>query len=441
MSLDSQVPERRPLTQVQELVEYFKAAERRDQLLVGLEHEKLIFEQGRTEPVAYAPTPGIGALMEGFASFGFSKVRERDDLPVIAMTRGPETLSLEPGGQFELSGSPFATVQAGLAENQAHVNALRQIASPLGLRAVGLGYRPYASLDAMPWMPKRRYGVMRHSLGARGAMAHRMMLMTATAQVSLDWTSEVDCARKMTVSARATPIVVALFANSPIVEGRTSDYLTFRSHVWGDVDAARCGYFPQMLSGQFTYADYVNWALDAPLLFLRRNDEYLTPSMTFRQLLRDGFEGKPAHFGDWVDHTSTLFPEVRLKKILEIRAADSGSVAMSGALGALMRGLLYVDASLDAALALLPPQSFDTHRNWHAAVQKQALDAEAYGRKTGHLARELLAIARQGLRTLGDGDEALLAPLDHIVERGTPNAALVLEAFSRGGDWLSQFEL
>ncbi len=441
MSLDSQSPELQPLTEINQLTDWLAAAAQPEPKLIGLEHEKLMFPVGSQAPVPYLGAAGIGALMASFGRFGFQEIRERSDLPIIAMARGTETLSLEPGGQFELSGRPYPTVTEAQDENRRHALELKTAAKALGLRAVTLGYRPYGTLEQMPWMPKSRYRIMRETLGARGTMAHHMMLMTATGQTSLDWKNEADCTRKMTVSARVSPVLVALFANSPIVNGQVSGFLSFRSHVWDDVDRARCGYFPAMLDGTFSYRAYVDWAVEAPLLFLRRQGEYLTPSMTFRQLMRDGFLGQPATIGDWVDHASTLFPEVRLKRVLEIRAADGNSVEMTGALGALMRGLLYSEEALDACLSLLPSRPFADHLAWHQQTQKVALKAELAGVSTLTLAREVVAIAQASLLRMGDGDERLLAPLQEIVERGSPNAQNVLEAFSRGGDWLSAFEI
>ncbi|MBL8957896.1 MAG: glutamate--cysteine ligase, partial [Myxococcaceae bacterium] len=340
MSLDAKQSEARAVTTVDDLVGYFRAAEKKaGDRLIGLEHEKLIYPKGGAVPPAY--TSGIERVLAGFAAHGWKEHREAEGLPVIAMTRGNATLSLEPGGQFELSGSAVKTARAAQDENLKHAAELKAVLQPLGLRAVTLGYRPFERIADMPWMPKTRYRVMRETLGARGTLAHDMMLMTATGQVSLDWADEAECAEMMSLSARVSPLLVALYANSPLKVGRETGFLSYRSHVWGDVDPARCGYLPSMFDGSFSYRAYVEWALDAPLLFLRRRGEYLGPRMTFRQLLADGFEGKPALYDDWVDHLSTLFPEVRIKRVMEIRSADCCSVAMTGALVALLRGLLY----------------------------------------------------------------------------------------------------
>lgn len=432
MSLDAKQTEQRPIVSKAELVQFLRDAERpHGELLLGLEHERLIFPKDGYAPVPYEGASGIGALLEGFRQFGFTEHREGPGLPVIAMQRGTETLSLEPGGQFELSGSPYRTAREAHDENLRHLAELKQVAADLGLRAVGLGYRPFFELSQMPWMPKSRYTVMRQSLGRRGSHAHDMMLMTATGQVSLDWRDEADCVRKVAAAVRVSPILVALYANSPLAQGRPSGFMSFRSRVWNDVDPARCGYPEAMLDGSFSYDAYVEWALDAPMLFLRREGRYLDPKLTFRQYLAQGFEGARATHSDWVDHLSTLFPEVRLKKIVEIRAADANDAEMTGALAALMRGLLYDERARDDATRLLPKLSPNDHRALHRAAQQDGLEAKVGAGTLAHYARELVAIARRGLSQLSGDDGPLLDVLDEVARGGRSPARAVLEHFER----------
>lgn len=445
MSLDAKQTEHRPIANKAELVQFLRDAERpTGELLLGLEHERLMFAKGSSAPVPYAGPSGIGALLEAFSKFGFSEYREAPDLPVIAMQRGSETLSLEPGGQFELSGAPFRTAREAHEELVRHVAELRQVGDALGLRAVALGYRPFFELGQMPWMPKTRYKVMRTSLGDRGTHAHDMMLMTATGQVSLDWRDEADCVRKVTAAVRISPLLVALFANSPLAQGKPSGYLSYRSRVWNDVDPARCGYPQAMLDGSFSYEAYVEWALDAPMLFLRREGQYLDPRLTFRQFMAQGFDGAPATHSDWVDHLSTLFPEVRLKKIVEIRAADANSAALTGALGALMRGVLYDAQALDEATRLLPKLSPDAHRALHRGAQREGFDAPVGAGLLGDYARDLVAIATAGLKRLSGDDASLLEPLAELAANRRPPALDVLAHFEkekRPEVFLGRFEL
>lgn len=445
MSLDAKQTEQRPIVSRAELVEFLREAERpKGELLLGLEHERLLFPKDGFGPVAYDGPSGIGQVLSGFGRFGFEEYREGPGLPVIAMQRSKETLSLEPGGQFELSGSPFRTAREAHDENVRHVRELKEVLSPLGLRAVGLGYRPFFELREMPWMPKSRYTVMRQTLGARGSHAHDMMLMTATGQVSLDWRDEADCVRKVAASVRVSPILVALFANSPLAQGKPSGFQSYRSRVWNDVDPARCGYPEAMLDGSFSYDAYVEWALQAPMLFLRRDGRYVDPKLTFGDYVKHGFDGQPATHHDWVDHLSTLFPEVRLKKIVEIRAADGNDVAMTGALAALMRGLLYDDVARDDATRLLPKLAPNDHRALHRVAQKDGLSTKVGSGTLGAYARDLVEIARGGLKRLAGDDASLLDVLEAVAKSGRAPAVTVLETFEqvkRPEAFLGRFEL
>jgi len=443
MSLDVQQTQQQPIGNVDELVQLLASAGRKDgPLLLGLEHERLLFPKNGSGPVAYDGPSGIGATLEGFRAFGFSEFREAPGLPVIAMQRGTETLTLEPGGQFELAGSPFETAGDAHAENMKHMGELKQVLEKLGLRAVGLGYRPYFTLAQMPWMPKSRYGAMRESLGARGSHALNMMLMTATGQVSLDWRDEADCIAKVNASVRVSPLLVAMYANSPIVEGKPSGFQSFRSRVWNDVDAARCGYPEAMLDGSFSYRAYVEWALDAPMLFLRRGAKYVIPKLTFREFLKRGFDGVPATFSDWADHLSTMFPEVRLKKIIEIRAADSNGPEMTSALGAVMRGILYDEQAREAATKLLPAMKPNEFRALHYAAQKDGLGAAVGSKTLADFAPEFVAIAAAGLKRLSGNDAPLLAPLEEIAKRREAPAVRALREFEKSGEkFLDAFEL
>jgi glutamate--cysteine ligase len=434
MSLDRAPTEDEALTSADALVDVFRGAERpSSQHRVGLEHEKFIYPlRGPPNPVPYEGRHGIGALLTSLEGHGYQPFRDAPSAPVIALVRDEHTLSLEPGGQFELSGTPFRTARQVHAENLAHAGLLTDAAASLGLGPVALGYRPWGTTADISWMPKRRYQVMRKTLPRGGSLALDMMLMTCTGQVSLDWADEADCARKMTATARLTPLLVALYANSPLVRGRPSGWMSYRSHVWTDVDPTRCGYFPRMLDGTFEYLAYVDWALQAPLLFLRRGGEYLTPSLTFGQLLREGYDGQPARGGDWIDHLSTLFPEVRIKRVLEVRGADSVSLSLTGALVALWRGLLYDPDALQAALRLVPRLSFEEHLELHAEAQRRGLQGKARGVSLGALALEMVLLAREGLRRIDSEDAPLLDPLEERARAGRCPAEDVLEASGSG---------
>jgi glutamate--cysteine ligase len=433
MSLDLKRSVAEPIASIDVLVDTFRSAEKpQAQHRLGLEHEKFIYPKEAARPVPYEGSSGVGALLEKMGTAGgYALFRETPDAPVIALQRGLETVSLEPGGQLELSGSPFHTAREAHAENLRHLSEAKAAAEALGLRLVALGYRPFGTTAEMPWMPKTRYSVMRRTLPERGNLALNMMLMTSTGQVSLDWSDEADCVRKTVLVARLAPVMVALFANSPLLEGKPSGYLSFRSRVWDEVDPTRCGYLPAFFDGSFSYRAYVEWALDAPLLFLRRRGEYLHPKLSFRQLLKEGFEGQPADMGDWTDHLSTLFPEVRLKKVVEVRGADCVSAEMTGGLAALWRALLYDRGALEEAEQLLPKLSFTEHLAFHDTARKQGLAGRLGQQELHWLAGELVAIARRGLERLDPRDTPLLEPLAQVAASGRSPAQAVLEAWEK----------
>ena len=441
MSLDREQPQVQPVSSVEELTAFFQTAERPTAThQVGLEHEKFIYPRTVALPVPYEGPSGIGALLTALARRGYQPFRESAEQPVIALTRGTSTISLEPGGQVELSGNPARTARIVHAENKQHLSQLKDSCAELGLRPVALGYRPFGTTAQMPWMPKTRYAAMRKTLGARGRLALDMMLMTATGQVSLDWSNEADCVRKVVTAARLTPVIVALFANSPLVQGRPSGWMSYRSHVWTEVDPARCGYLPSMFDGSFSYRAYVEWGLDAPLLFLRRQDQYLLPKMTFRELLKRGFEGEPARYADWIDHLSTLFPEVRLKKVIELRGADCVRLELTGGLAAMWRGLLYAPTALSEAERLLPAFSYRQHLELAEVARREGLRGTFAGLRLADLAKALVEIARQGLIQLDPMDEPLLEPLRELASQGRSPAEDVLEAWERESDPVKLFD-
>ena len=432
LSLDRAQTDVRTISTVQELLDTFREAEKpKGRFQVGLEHERFVYPRGSSEPVAYEGNKGIGALLAAFEPAGYRPFREGPEGPTIALTKERLTVSLEPGGQVELSGSPFHTGQEAYAESLRNAADLRAAAASLGLVPVCFGYRPWGTPKQMPWMPKARYAAMHRTLGGRGPLALDMMLMTCTTQVSLDWADEADCARKVTVAARLAPLLVALYANSPLVDGRPVGYQSYRSRVWNDVDKARCGYFPALVDGTFSYQAYVDWALDAPLLFLRRNGRYEDPGLTFRELLKKGYQGTQALASDWTDHLSTLFPEVRLKSVLEVRSADSGSAATAGALAALWLGLLYDAQALEAAGRLLPHLTFAEHLAFHAEAQRTGLHGKLGKLSVSGLVHDMVEIAHEGLLRLDSEDATLLAPLEETARTARSPADVLLAAYAR----------
>jgi glutamate--cysteine ligase len=432
MSLDRTPTDVRTLSGVQDLLDTFRAAEKPPaEFQIGLEHERFVYPRESSQPVGYSGAKGIGALLTALEPAGYRPFRDSPDGPTIALTKQRLTVSLEPGGQVELSGSPFRTAREAHAESLQNAADLRTAAASLGMVAVCFGYRPWGTTADMQWMPKARYAAMRQTLSSRGRLARDMMLMTCTTQVSLDWADEADCARKVTLAARLAPLLVALYANSPLVDGQPVGWQSYRSRVWNEVDPARCGYFPALVDGSFSYQAYVDWALDAPLLFLRRGGRYESPELTFRALLANGWGGSPALASDWTDHLSTLFPEVRIKSVLEVRSADSGSVATAGALAALWRGLLYDAQALEDAGRLVPKLSFAEHLAFHAEAQLHGLHGTLRGTPIAELARDMVRVAREGLQRLDPEDASLLEPLEETARTARSPADVLLAAQAR----------
>lgn len=425
MSLDVEKGEQPPITSIDQLVDYFARAEKpREAWRVGMEHEKLGFLEGSTEPVPFHGKRSIEEVLTRFERFGFEAYREEDGSR-IAGVKPRETLSLEPGGQFELSGEAFACAHACKEELLHHVAQARAIGAELGILWLGLGYRPFGTIPEMPWMPKVRYGVMRAYLPTRGKHALDMMLMTATVQASYDWSSEEDMARKMRVAMSVSPLVSAIYANSFLVNGRDSGYASFRYEVWNHVDPDRCGLLPFVFDEDFGYRRWVEYVLDVPMFFVRREGRYLPAHhLTFRRFMEEGLEGHRAHMGDFEDHLTTLFPEIRAKALIEVRGADACDPMMNAALPALWKGILYDDQALAAADELLAGMAFDARLELQKEVARKGLQARFEKGRVLDYARELYGIASEGLRRQAcahrdaPDERVVIEPLEAWLEEG-----------------------
>jgi glutamate--cysteine ligase len=409
---------------MRQLVDYLAAGCRpRDQFRIGTEHEKFGFRYDDLTPPAYAPD-GIRAVLEGLAEGGGAPIRDGDNL--IGLKRDNAAVSLEPAGQLELSGGELESLHDTRAELAAHLREVRGVGERLGIGFAPLGFHPTMRREQMPWMPKRRYAIMRGYMPRVGGLGLDMMTRTCTVQVNLDFYSETDMARKLRVGLKLQPLATALFANSPFSEGRANGYLSYRSHVWTDTDPDRTGIPPAFLEPGFGFADYVEWLLDVPMYFVIRNDRYIDlAGRSFRRFLRGGFADAatgPATLGDFADHLTTAFPEVRVKRYLEMRGADAGSPEMMLAQSALWVGLLYDEAALTAAEAVLrrhPGSAFVALRQ---VVPRLGLAAPWQRGSLRDLAREVVAIAADGLGARGRGESVYLAPLQALAA-GEPTQA------------------
>ncbi|RAK64320.1 glutamate--cysteine ligase [Phenylobacterium kunshanense] len=403
---------------------------------VGAEHEKFVFRLKDHAPVPYEPN-GIKALLDGLTRFGWTPVMEGEN--VIALERGKANVSLEPGGQFELSGAPLETVHEICEETGQHLNEVKQVADELGLGFLGLGFTPIWTRDQVPVMPKGRYKIMRQYMPKVGGLGLDMMFRTCTVQANLDFADEADMVAKFRTSLALQPIATALFANSPFIEGKPSGYVTARANVWTDTDADRTGMLDFVFQDGFGFETYARYALDVPMYFVKRGDRYIdVAGRSFRDFM-DGklpeLPGERPTIKDWADHTTTIFPEVRLKKYLEMRGADSGPWSRLCALPALWMGVLYDSASLAAAWDLCKDWDIADHERLRADVTRLGLKAEIGGRTVQDVAKDMLAIARAGLKArnrLSGGmvdETGYLAELDQIAETGVTPAERLLELY------------
>ncbi len=390
-----------PIQSFSELVGYFESGcKPRERWRIGAEHEKFAFRLDDHRRPAYAGPDGIQAMLKGMMRFGWQPVEEKGYL--IALLRNGASVTLEPGGQFELSGAPLATVHEICEETGRHLEEVKTVASELGLGFIGLGFDPSWSREDVPIMPKGRYNIMRAYMPKVGNLGLDMMLRTCTVQANLDYESEADMVEKFRVSLALQPLATALFANSPFTEGKPNGFLSARANVWTDTDADRTGLIDFVFEDGFGFEGYAKYALDVPMYFVHRGDDYIDASgQDFKAFMKGELPAYPGHrpvMDDWADHLTTLFPEVRLKKYLEMRGADAGPWSRLCALPALWGGLLYNKTALDAAWQLVKDWTPEDRRAMRSMAAKTGLKGELAGRPVRDWALDMLTIARDGLK-------------------------------------------
>jgi glutamate--cysteine ligase len=436
----------RPLTFDDLVADFDRGFKAKADFRVGSEHEKFVFRIPGHGTVPYAGEAGIHALLTGLKRYGWSDILEhRADggETLIGLSRGGASVSLEPGGQFELSGAPLESVHDICIEIGSHLTESRKVASELGLGFLGLGYAPQWTRADVAVMPKGRYKIMADYMPKVGRLGLDMMFRTCTVQANLDFASEADMAAKMRLSLALQPLATALFANSPFVEGKPTGYLSNRARVWTDTDPHRTGMLDFVFQEGFCFGDYAKWALDAPMYFVKRDGLYVDAS---GQSFRDFMDGRlPALPGerptlqDWRLHLNTLFPEVRLQNYLEMRGSDTGPPERLCALAAFWMGLLYDDACTEAAWDLCKHWQIEDHERLRADSAKQGLKAMIDGRTLQALSLDVLAIARRGLKNRGrigasmTDETGFLSSLDEIAETGVTPAERWLELYH--GAW------
>ena len=427
------------VTDKRQLVEYLEHGNKpREAWRIGTEHEKFVYDLADHKPLAYEGAPGIRSLLEGLRRFDWEPVCEDGNVIALRLPDGC-SITLEPGGQFELSGAPLSTIHQTCNEVNEHLRQVKEICGEIGAGMIGLGFHPTATRDDVSWMPKGRYKVMRRYMPTRGDLGIDMMTRTCTVQVNLDFSSEADMVKKFRVALALQPIATALFANSPFTEGKPNGYLSYRSQIWTDTDPDRSGMLPFVFDDGFGFERWVDYILDVPMYFVYRDGKYIdVAGKSFRDFMSgrlEGLEGENPGIGDWVDHMTTAFPEVRLKHFLEMRGADGGPWRRLCALPALWVGLLYDDAALDAAWNLCRDWSMDEREMLRNEAPRTALKTKFRNGSLQDLAKDVLAIARDGLKaravldTFGEDEAHFLNALHDIAESGVTPAEELLDAY------------
>lgn len=411
---------------------------------IGTEHEKFGFYREGHTPVPYAGETGIEALLRGMEHLiGWEPIMDGEAIIGLAAAQGG-AISLEPGGQFELSGAPLSTIHETCRETARHLADLRQVAEPMGIGFLGVGASPLWSQSETPAMPKSRYKIMSNYMPKVGTLGLDMMFRTTTIQVNLDFRDESDMRQKMRVATAMQPLATALFANSPLLEGQPNGFLSYRGQVWQNTDADRTGIQPFIFEPGFGFEHYVDWALDVPMYFVRREDGYHdVTDVTFRQFidgaLKDRVPDPVPNLGDWDNHISTLFPEARLKRFIEMRGADGGPWRDICALPAFWVGIMYDQSALDAADDLISEWTQEDRLHFLQEVPKKGLKAEVAGQSVHQLAKTVLELSRQGLKArnelndMGVDETTFLVPLEETLALGLTPAERMLKRYH--GRW------
>ncbi len=434
-----------PVQSRDQLVAWIAKGEKSDdQFRIGTEHEKIPFRKADHAPVAYDGRRGIRALLEGMQDLlGWEPIMEGDHIIGLLDVTGGGAISLEPGGQFELSGAPLETIHGTCGELHSHMAQLREVAEPLGIGFLSLGMSPKWTLAETPVMPKRRYEIMSAYMPKVGGHGLDMMFRTATVQTNLDFSSEADMVKKLRVSLALQPLATALFANSPFTNGKPNGYLSMRSQIWLDTDPDRTGMLPWAFEDGMGYERYVDYALDVPMYFVKRGDIYHNVAgANFRDLLDgrlDALPGERATLSDWSNHLTTIFPEVRVKRYLEMRGADVGRTSRICSLSAFWVGILYAQKSLDAAWDLVKEWTAEEREDLRRDVPKLGLSTRIRNRSLRDIARDVIELSHAGLAArgrdngLGDDESIYLATLEQLVDGGTTNAEALLARWR--GPW------
>jgi glutamate--cysteine ligase len=426
----------------QELADYLETGNKpKADWRLGTEHEKFVYHRADFRPPSYTEASGIRDLLSGMTRFGWEPVIEGDN--VIALKRGAASVSLEPGGQFELSGAPLETLHQTCTETGTHLTECAAVCDELGLGMIGTGFTPHLRRDQIPVMPKGRYKIMMDHMPRVGTLGLDMMLRTCTVQVNLDYSSEADMVQKFRVSLALQPLATALFANSPFTEGKPNGFLSYRSHIWTDTDPQRTGMLPFVFEDGFGFERYADYMLNVPMYFAYRHNSFVDcAGLSFKDFMAGKLgtlPGETPTLADWKDHLSTAFPEVRLKTFLEMRGADAGPWSSICALPAFWVALLYDQSALDACWDLVKDWTIQEHDALRRDVPKLGLKTPFRSGTLQDVARRVMAIAEAGMKAraqldgAGIDERAFLKELHEIADSGLTPADRLLEAYH--GRW------
>jgi len=427
-----------PIESKAQLIEDLESAcTPRDKWLIGTEHEKFAFRLSDNKRLPYEGPDGIGEILSRLERFGWEPIQEQGK--TIALSMNGCAITLEPGGQFELSGAPLENIHQTCDEVHTHLAQVKEVGDELGTGMLGLGFDPSWRRDQVSWMPKGRYAIMNREMQRVGNLGLDMMLRTCTVQTNLDFSDEADMVEKYRISLALQPVATALFANSPFTEGKPSGFLSLRSNVWTDTDPSRCGMLPFVFEEGYGFERHVDYILDVPMYFVYRDGIYHdVAGKSFRDFMAgklEGFEGEIPHMGDWTDHMTTNFPEVRLKKYLEMRGTDGGPWRSLCALPAYWVGLLYDSDSQSAAWDMVKDWTIEEQARMRDDVPAQGLKTPFRGGTVQDLAKRSLEIASAGLKrrarkdAAGNDESGFLDTLRGIAESGRTSAEELLDAY------------
>ncbi len=424
-----------------DLTEYFfKGIKSKDNLKIGVEHEKFILNKNTLKAVSYEEHNGIKNILEKLTTIGWMPLYDDNAQTIIALKRGKEAITLEPGGQIELSGAPLDNIHETCAETTNHLKELKKIGYELNFILLGMGVEPNLGLDDFPWMPKQRYEIMKKYMNKVGTLGHHMMKRTCTNQVNIDFFSEQDMIVKLRLMLNLESIATAIFANSPFDQGKISKYKSLRSHFWHHTDSDRTGLLPFVFKKEFNFENYTNYALNVPMYFINRNHKYIDMTKyTFKEYLKENsnYQDDAILLKDWEDHLTTLFPQVRLKQYLEIRSMDACNWDLICSQPAFWIGILYDDEILDKVTEITESWTQEDREYLNKIVPKEGMQSKFKEKKLISFAQDFFELSKKGLKKRnrlsknGEFDESIhMKDLEKNLQQGCSPADCLLNKFN-----------